>query len=106
MNCWNGIGRLGADPEKKVTSGGTKVAQFSIAVDAYKKNDPPMWLTCVCYVKTAEIAGLYATKGREVGISGLLNIRVFNPFANLVRYNICFFRNYIKRIVRCSKFYK
>lgn len=74
LNVWSGTGRLGSDPEKRATGNGTKVAGFSLAVSGRNKDDTT-WLRCSAYGKLAEIIAEYAQKGRQVAISGALQVR-------------------------------
>jgi single-strand DNA-binding protein len=75
------IGRLGADPETKTLAGGDKVTRFSIATTDSYKNDKgeriseTQWHSLVARGKTAEIAGKYLEKGKEVAIEGKLVTR-------------------------------
>lgn len=74
------IGRLGKDPELKDVSG-TSICNFSIATsdewkdDSGEKQEKTEWHDIVAFRKTAEIAGKYLTKGREVYIEGKLQTR-------------------------------
>lgn len=73
MNTWNGVGRLGRDPEMRYTKDGKAVANFSIAVK--KGRNEALWVDCVAWEKLAEIVANNLTKGREVGITGRLDSR-------------------------------
>jgi single-strand DNA-binding protein len=81
MNRWNGIGRLGRDPELKKTQSGMSVCSFQIAVDRAKSKDKDTaetdWISCVAWNKTAEILDQYAHKGDQVGIDGRLQTRSY-----------------------------
>jgi single-strand DNA-binding protein len=48
-------GRIGKKPEQRLTTGGTEVTEFSIAVDKRKKEDPPMWFRITAFGKQAEL---------------------------------------------------
>jgi single-strand DNA-binding protein len=72
------IGRLGKDPEERTTAGGTRVAQFNLATDAYRganneKNTE--WHRIVCFGKTAELCNQYLKKGQLVCVEGALQTR-------------------------------
>ncbi len=75
------IGRLGADPEVRYTPGGAAVANFNIATDdAYtdkngQKQEKTEWHRIVAWGRTAELAGQYLKKGREVYIEGKIETR-------------------------------
>jgi single-strand DNA-binding protein len=71
------FGRIGKKPEQRLTTGGTEVTEFSIAVDKRKKEDPPMWFRITAFGKQAEFANQYLDKGRQVIISGRLEQRKY-----------------------------
>lgn len=64
------IGRLVCDPLRVVTSSGTEITQFSIAVDDGK--DVTSFYDCKAFGKTAELVAQYKRKGEQVGVSGRL----------------------------------
>ena len=66
------IGRLTRDVETKFLPNEMCVANFSIAVDGRKKDDPANFIDCAAFGKTAEIIGQYFTKGKAIAISGSL----------------------------------
>jgi len=73
------LGRLGKDPEMRYAPSGTAIAKFSIATNSRQKNqsgewvDSTEWHNLVAFGKTAEIAGEYLKKGKQVFIEGRLN---------------------------------
>ena len=75
------IGRLGADPEIKITQEGKTIARFSIATDeSYLDNDGNKieiteWHRIVVFGKLAEIVKEYFEKGRLCFIEGKLRTR-------------------------------
>jgi single-strand DNA-binding protein len=74
------IGRLGRDPDDRVTSGGTKVSNFSLATDRFRNGDGGTqkfteWHRIVAFGKTAEHCNQYLAKGRLVCIEGSLQTR-------------------------------
>lgn len=69
MNCFNGIGRLVADPEIRHTQDGMAVARYRVAIDRRKKGEAD-FIGCVAFGKTAEFAEKYLRKGMKIGISG------------------------------------
>lgn len=78
MNIWTGVGRLGRDAELRYTAGGVAVSNFSIAVDRPKKGgekQKPLWLKVTLWGKIAEVLTKYLTKGKQVAVSGELDIR-------------------------------
>jgi len=75
------IGRLGRDPEVRYTSGGSPVANFSLATDeSFKgkngeKQEHTEWHNIVAWNKLAEICGEYLTKGKQVYIEGTIRTK-------------------------------
>jgi single-strand DNA-binding protein len=71
------IGRLGRDPEPRMTAGGTKVSSFSLATDRVRSGNGGLektteWHRVVAYGKVAEQCNQYLRKGRLVCIEGSL----------------------------------
>lgn len=67
------VGNLGKDPEIRSTSGGTKVATFSVAVDqGFGDKKRTEWINILCFDKLAELAEKYLKKGKTVACSGTL----------------------------------
>jgi len=81
------IGRLGRDPEEKMTGGGTRVSSFSMATDRYRNMNGEGssekitdWHRIVAYGKTAEHCNNHLRKGRLACIEGSLQTRTWeNP---------------------------
>ena len=77
------IGYVGADSEMKFTPGGIPVANFSLAVkETYKngggeKKTNTLWVRCVAWRRTAEIAGEFVSKGKFVYVEGRLQFRSY-----------------------------
>lgn len=70
------LGRLGRDPEIRVSQSGTKVAKFSVAVNRKfkRENEPDTdWFSCVAFDKKADFVENYLKKGVRVAISGDLH---------------------------------
>lgn len=72
------VGRLGANPEIKVTDNGSKMARFSIAVtQSYKtksgeKVNDVQWHSIVAWGALANIAEKILNKGTQVTVDGKL----------------------------------
>lgn len=71
------IGNLGRDPEVRFSQSGMAICTLSVAVtervkdgDAWK--DSTEWFRCKLFGKTAENAGQYLQKGRQVYVEGRL----------------------------------
>ena len=75
------IGRLGKDPELQVTSEGTPVTKFSLAVNRYSKTgngerkEETDWYNIVAWRQLAETCEKYLHKGSNVYIEGRLALR-------------------------------
>jgi single-strand DNA-binding protein len=74
------IGRLGRDPEDRMTAGGTKVSHFSMATDQFRNVDGGTqkfteWHRIVAFGKVAEQCNQYLKKGRLVFVEGTLQTR-------------------------------
>jgi len=76
------IGYLGRDPEDRVTTGGTRVANFSVATNQYRpgNNGNPAqetteWHRIVTFGKSAQLCLQYLHKGSRVCVEGSLQTR-------------------------------
>ncbi len=75
------IGNLGRDPEVRFTSGGTPVANFSIATSEQWKNadgeqqEHTEWHNLVAFRRLAEICGEYLHKGSRIYVEGKIRSR-------------------------------
>lgn len=78
------IGNLGKDPEVRFTAGGTAVCNMRVACTERAKakdgtwEDRTEWVGVVAFGKTAENAGQYLAKGRQVYVEGRLQTREWN----------------------------
>lgn len=70
MNSVTIHGFIGQDPKIEATSGGKKVAKFSVATSEY--NDKTEWHNIICWEKKAELIENYFSKGKEILIQGRL----------------------------------
>src|SRR6266571_5544555 len=77
------IGNLGKDPELNVTSDGTPVTKFSLAVNrSYKTNsgekkEETEWFNIVAWRQLAEVTERYLHKGSKVYVEGRLTQRKY-----------------------------
>lgn len=76
------IGNLGRDPEFQVTSEGTPVAKFSLAVSRTftakgERKEETEWFNIVTWSKLAEICEKYLHKGSKVYIEGRISQRKY-----------------------------
>lgn len=87
------IGNLGRDPEVRYTSGGSAVANVSIATtDTWKdkqsgeQQDRTEWHNLVFYARLAEIVGEYLKKGAKIFVEGRLQTRKWQDKNGQDRY--------------------
>jgi single-strand DNA-binding protein len=75
------VGRLGQDPEVRMTANGQAVATVSVAVsEKWKKTDGTQqektnWFKVICWGKLAEISGKYLKKGSMALFTGKMEQR-------------------------------
>jgi len=70
------LGRVGKDPEIRSTTGGTLVANLSLATsDRFKDEERPEWHNLVAYKRAAEILRDYVKKGSQLYVEGKLTTR-------------------------------
>ncbi len=79
INRVNISGNLTRDPELRMTSGGTQVLSFGVAVNDRRRNpqsgeweDYPNFVDCTMFGTRAEAVGRYLSKGSKVAIEGKL----------------------------------
>jgi single-strand DNA-binding protein len=78
------VGRVGRDPESRVTADGTAVASFSLAVsESWKdksgtKQEKTEWINCTAWRRLAEIIGQYLKKGSLVYVEGKMQSREYD----------------------------
>jgi single-strand DNA-binding protein len=71
------VGNLGRDPEVRYSQAGMAICNFSVAVTERVKDgdswkEATEWFRVVTFGKTAENAGQYLQKGRQVYVEGRL----------------------------------
>jgi single-strand DNA-binding protein len=72
-------GRLGRDPEVRVTASGKSVASFSIALDdGFGEKKTTLWLPVEVWDKTAEAIGRLVTAGKRVTVVGRIKEDTWN----------------------------
>lgn len=85
------IGNLGKDPEVRYTQSGTAVCNLRIGATERRKDgdnwqDHTEWFTVISFGKTAENAGRFLKKGRQVFVEGRLQTRTWQDKENQTRY--------------------
>lgn len=68
-------GRLGQDPELRITTTGKAVATFSLAVTDNYNREVTHWLNIVAWNKQAKNCANYLSKGSLVGVDGRIQTR-------------------------------
>lgn len=91
------IGNLGADPEVRSTSGGNRVATFSLATSRSwtgptgEKQEKTEWHRCVVWnsksSQLADIVERYLRKGDKVYVEGRIEYRQWQDKENQTRYS-------------------
>lgn len=90
------IGNLGADPEVRSTSGGNRVATFSLATSrtwnspSGERQEKTEWHRCVVWnskvSQLADIVERYLKKGDKVYVEGRIEYRQWQDKENQTRY--------------------
>ena len=85
------IGNLGKDPEVRYVQSGKAVCTLRLAMSERRKDgdgwkDHTEWMDVVTFDKTAENAGQYLTKGRQVYVEGRLQTRQYKDKEGHDRY--------------------
>lgn len=81
VNSVHLVGNLGADPEVRTTQSGIHVANLRLATTERQKDrdgnwgDHTEWHRLVAFGKTAENAGRFLQKGRQIYVEGRLRTR-------------------------------
>ena len=87
MNVFTASGRVGANAEMKYFESGTNVARFSLAVSrrARSGKDETDWFQCEAWGKTAELVINHAPKGREIMVSGSIELEKYTDKSGVGR---------------------
>jgi single-strand DNA-binding protein len=90
------IGNLGGDPEVRSTTGGSRVAQFSLATSrswnsaSGDKQEKTEWHRCVLWntkgAQLADVAEKYLKKGDKVYVEGRIEYRQWTDKEGQTRY--------------------
>lgn len=96
------VGRLGQDPEVKMTSDQRQIVNFSLATGERRKDaqgnwvDHTEWHRIVCFGKLAELASSYLGKGREVYLEGKIKTNKWQDKDGNNRYSTDIIANSIE----------
>ena len=78
MNNITLTGRLTADPDVRGTEAGTAITEFRLAVQRRRSRDGEdrgaVYVNVVTFAGLAQSVGEYLTKGRQVAVSGRLEL--------------------------------
>src|SRR5258707_2821726 len=83
MNVMFLIGNVGRDPEIRTTTGGSKVATFSIATtERWKDKDGERqerttWHNCVAWGPLVNVVEDYVHKGSKIAVQGRMEVRKY-----------------------------
>lgn len=85
------VGNLGKDPEVRYVQSGNAVCTLRLAVTERRKDgdgwkDHTEWMDVVTFGKTAENAGQYLQKGRQIYVEGRLQTRQYKDKEGNERY--------------------
>jgi single-strand DNA-binding protein len=72
LNVCTFTGRAGRDPEVRYFESGKMIAEFSIAVDGWKRDEKPLWINLKIWGKIADVAANYVRRGSMIAVSGQL----------------------------------
>lgn len=77
------IGNLGRDPEVRHSAAGLAIAKLNLAISERKKEgdewvDHTEWVRVTAFGKTAENAGEYLRKGRQVYVEGRMQTNSYS----------------------------
>ncbi|MCC5635639.1 single-stranded DNA-binding protein [Nostoc sp. CHAB 5844] len=79
INIVHLIGRVGGDPEIKYFESGKVKCRLTLAVNRRTRNsDEPDWFELEIWGKTAEVAGNYVRKGKQIAVKGSLKFDTWN----------------------------
>lgn len=83
-NLFVGIGRLTKDIEIRTTTSGTKIANFTLAINRDKETTD--FLNCLAFNKTAEVLQDYTSKGSQIAIQGRVQTRSYEAKNGQTQY--------------------
>jgi len=86
------VGNLGRDPEVRHTQTGNALCKLSVAVTERRKQgdewqDHTEWIRVTCFGRTAENAGKYLAKGRQVYVEGRMQTSKYTDREGQEKYS-------------------
>src|SRR5437588_7898989 len=98
LNRFTGIGRIGNEPDFKMTNEGTAYLRFSLAIDLkkpskkneQKKDTKPetLWLQVVCFGELAKLMADWLFKGCQVYVEGSLQPNKYTDKDSIVHETV------------------
>jgi single-strand DNA-binding protein len=83
------LGRLGRDPELRVTNGGTQVLSLNLATNSgYGENKITLWVRCSMFGARADRLAPMLSKGSQVLVVGELTQREYTTTAGEARTSL------------------
>ena len=86
MNTVSLHGRLARDVDLRTTPNGKQVAQTVIAVNRWRKDDGADFIPIVIWGNQADVFARYLSKGKEVALTGRLQVRNYTDKDDNKRY--------------------
>jgi single-strand DNA-binding protein len=76
MNVFSAIGRIGKDAVVRVTTSGTSVTGWSVAVDSgFGDKKQTLWFDCALWGERGTKIATYIKKGDRIGVTGEIGTR-------------------------------
>lgn len=103
------IGRLGQDPDSRVTKSGSQVVTFSVATNDYWKDkqgnrqEKTDWHNIVAWAQLADFSANYLRKGKLVYVEGRLQTQNWVDSQNVKHYKTEIVANTIRLLERQSE---
>lgn len=90
------VGRMVKDADIRMTTNGTNVGKFTLAVNRQGKNKEVDFINCVVFGKTCSLIDKYVTKGSLILVEGSLQINKWTDKNNNKKYNPEIFVNSVQ----------
>lgn len=69
------LGRLGAEPQRRTTTGGKEYVTINVAA-LQARDEDPTWYSCTAWGQTADVIENYVKKGDLLCLAGELKVKV------------------------------
>lgn len=85
------IGRLGQDPQLRMTHAGAKVSNFNVAInERIGLKERTTWVRLACFERLAELCQQYLKKGSPIFAEGRMEVVEEKPSINLIADRVIF----------------